>query len=83
MPKSWELVAPRSKDGNTITESLWGDALLRLYKKFGVNINWLLSGAGDPYVVSDQQSISLEEKVVTMEARVKALEKMITKLTKS
>jgi len=60
-----------------------GAALLKLYEKFSVNINWLLSGEGSPYMVGDQQSTSLEEKVVVMSARVAALEKKVAELTKN
>jgi len=27
-----------------------GEFLLRLYEKFGININWLLTGAGKQYI---------------------------------
>ena len=60
-----------------------GDVLLKLYKKFNVNINWLISGEGDPFVKDDQRSISLEEKVVIIERRITALKKTVDILTKN
>ncbi len=60
-------------ENNSITPS--GKVLLKLYKKFNVNINWLLSGEGDPYL-----KIELENKIEKMESRIKTLEKQVAEL---
>ena len=33
-----------------------GDVLLRLIQQLNVNVNWLLSGVGDPYTVHKKKS---------------------------
>ena len=47
-----------------------GRALLQIHKIFGININWLLTGEGDPYLKTE-----LESKIEKMESRIKTLEK--------
>lgn len=60
-------------ENNSIIPS--GKVLLKFYKKFNVNINWLLSGEGDPYLKTE-----LENKIEKMESRIKALEKQVAEL---
>lgn len=60
-------------ENNSIIPS--GKVLLKFYKKFNVNINWLLSGEGDPYLATE-----LENKIEKMESRIKALEKQVAEL---
>ena len=62
-----------SYENNNITPA--GKVLLKMYKKLNVNINWLLSGEGDPYLKTE-----LENKIEKMESRIKALEKQVAEL---
>jgi len=58
-------------ENNNIIPS--GKALLQMHEKFGININWLLSGEGEPHI-SSHRTTELENKIVKMESRIKALE---------
>ena len=62
-----------SYENNNITPA--GKVLLKMYKKLNVNINWLLSGEGDPYLKTE-----LENKIEKMESRIKTLEKQVAEL---
>ncbi len=64
-----------SYENNNIIPS--GKVLLKLYNKFNANINWLLSGEGDPYLKTE-----LENKIEKMESRIKALEKQVAEIKK-
>jgi hypothetical protein len=56
--------------------------LLRIYKEYGVNINWLLSGEGEPYIKKSERSIVVGSKYLKMETRLSALERKVSKLAK-
>ena len=58
------------------------ETLLRIYKEYGVNINWLLSGEGEPYINKSKRSIVVGSKHLKMETRLSALEKKVFKLAK-
>ena len=64
-------------ENNNIIPS--GKVLLQLYEKFNANINWLLSGEGEPHI-SPHQTTELENKIEKMESRIKALEKQVAEL---
>ncbi len=67
-------------ENNNIIPS--GKALLQMHEKFGININWLLSGEGEPYI-SPHQTTELENKIIKMESRIKALEKQVAELAQN
>jgi hypothetical protein len=56
--------------------------LLRIYKEYGVNINWLLSGEGEPYIKKIKRSIVTGNRYLKIEDRISALEKTVAKLAK-
>ena len=58
------------------------ETLLRIYKEYGVNINWLLSGEGEPYIKKSKRSIVMGSRSLKMETRLSALEKQVSKLAK-
>ena len=58
------------------------DTLFRIYKEYGVNINWLLSGEGEPYIEKSKRSIVMGSRYLKMETRLSALEKQVSKLAK-
>ena len=60
-------------ENNNIIPS--GKALLQMHKKFGININWLLSGEGEPHINRSIRTIGLKNKIIKMESRIKALGK--------
>ena len=64
-------------ENNSIIPS--GKALLQMHKKFGFNINWLLSGEGEPHI-SSYRTTELENKIIKMESRIKALEIQVAEL---
>ena len=58
------------------------ETLLLIYKEYGVNINWLLSGEGEPYIEKSKRSIVVGSKYLKMETRLSALEKTVATLAK-
>jgi len=58
------------------------ETLLRIYKEYGVNINWLLSGEGESYINKSKRSIVVGSKHLKIETRLSALEKKVSKLAK-
>ena len=58
------------------------EILLQIYKEYGVNINWLLSGEGEPYINKSKRSIVLGSRYLKMETRLSALEKTVATLAK-
>ena len=58
------------------------ETLLRIYKEYGVNINWLLSGEGEPYIEKSKRSIVVGSRYLKMETRLSALERRVSKLSK-
>ncbi len=58
-----------------------GRALLQIHKIFGININWLLTGEGDPHI-NPHWKTELKHKIKKMESRIKALEKQVAELEK-
>jgi len=55
------------------------ETLLRIYKEYGVNINWLLSGEGEPYLKRLKYPPDIETRIIKMESRITALEKKAKK----
>jgi transcriptional regulator with XRE-family HTH domain len=58
------------------------ETLLLIYKEYGVNINWLLSGEGESYINKSKRSIVVGSKHLKIETRLSALEKKVSKLAK-
>jgi len=58
------------------------ETLLRIYKEYGVNINWLLSGEGEPYINKSKRSIVVGSRYLKIETRLSALERRVSKLAK-
>jgi len=52
------------------------ESLLQMHNKFNVDINWLLTGKGEPYLRE------IDNTVLKMETRLSALEKKVAKLAK-
>ena len=50
-----------------------------IHKIFKVNINWLLSGEGKPYLKRLKHQPNLENRIIRIESRIKALEKKAKK----
>ncbi len=55
------------------------ESLLKLHKIFKVNINWLISGEGKPYLASLKYPPDIETRIIKMESRITALEKKAKK----
>jgi transcriptional regulator with XRE-family HTH domain len=51
------------------------ESLLKLHKIFNVDINWLISGEGKPYLKSLKNHSDIENRIAKMESRIAALEK--------
>ena len=51
------------------------ESLLKLHKIFKVNINWLISGEGKPYLTRLKKPPDIETRIIKMESRITALEK--------
>jgi transcriptional regulator with XRE-family HTH domain len=45
-----------------------------IHKKFKVNINWLLSGEGKPYLKRLKHPPNIENRIIKLEARITTLE---------
>jgi transcriptional regulator with XRE-family HTH domain len=58
------------------------EILLQIYKEYGVNINWLLSGEGEPYIKKSKRSIVVGSRYLKMVTRLSALEKTVATLAK-
>ena len=54
-------------------------SLLKLHKQFKVNISWLLSGEGKPYLKRLKYPPNIENRIIKLEARISALEKKAKK----
>ena len=50
------------------------ESLLKIHKEFKVNLNWLLSGEGKPYLKRLKHPSDIETRIIQMEARITALE---------
>ncbi len=57
------------------------ESLLKLHKIFKVNINWLISGEGKPYLTRLKNPPDKETRIIKMESRITALEKKLQKNT--
>ncbi len=57
------------------------ESLLKLHKIFEVNINWLISGEGKPYLTRLKHPPDIETRTIKMESRITALEKKLQKNT--
>ena len=55
------------------------ESLLKLHKIFKVNINWLLSGEGKPYLKRLKHPPNIENRIIKLEARITAIEKKTKK----
>jgi transcriptional regulator with XRE-family HTH domain len=53
--------------------------LQKLHKQFKVNINWLISGEGKPYLKRLKYPPDIETRIIKMESRITALEKKAKK----
>ena len=51
------------------------ESLIKLHKIFKVNINWLISGEGKPYLTHLKYKPNIETRISKMESRITALEK--------
>ena len=50
-----------------------------IHKTFKVNINWLISGEGKPYLKHLKYPPNIETRIIKMESRITALEKKANK----
>ena len=55
------------------------EKLQKIHEKFKVNINWLLSCEGKPYLKRLKYPPNIENRIIKLESRITALEKKITK----
>jgi len=55
------------------------ESLLKLHKIFKININWLISGEGKPYLTCLKKPPGIETRIIGMESRIAALEKKAKK----
>jgi len=55
------------------------ERLQKIHKIFKININWLLSGEGEPYLKRLQYPPDIETRIIKMESRITALEKKAKK----
>lgn len=51
------------------------ECLLKIHKKFKVNLNWLLAGEGKPYLKRLQYPSNIETRIIKLESIITALEK--------
>ena len=51
------------------------EKLQKIHKTFKVNINWLLSGEGKPYLKRLKYPPNIENRIIKLESRIAALEK--------
>ena len=50
------------------------ERLQKIHEKFKVNINWLLSGEGKPYLKRLKHAPNIENRIIGIESRITALE---------
>jgi len=55
------------------------EKLQKIHEKFKVNINWLLSGEGNPYLTRLKYPQSIENRIIKLEAGITAIEKRTKK----
>lgn len=55
------------------------EKLQKIHKIFKVNINWLLSGEGKPYLKRLKYPPIIENRIIKLEARITALEEKAKK----
>ena len=55
------------------------EKLQKIHKIFKVNINWLISGEGKPYLKRLQHPPDIENRIIKLETRITALEKKAKK----
>ncbi len=55
------------------------ERLQKLHKIFKININWLISGEGKPYLKRLKYPPDIETRIIKMESRITALEKKAKK----
>ncbi|RZB36384.1 MAG: hypothetical protein SRB2_02209 [Desulfobacteraceae bacterium Eth-SRB2] len=55
------------------------ERLQKIHKTFKVNINWLLSGEGKPYLKRLKHPPDIENRIIKLESRITALEKKAKK----
>jgi transcriptional regulator with XRE-family HTH domain len=51
------------------------ERLQKIHEKFKVNINWLISGEGKPYLKRLKYPPNMENRIIKLESRITALEK--------
>ena len=51
------------------------EKLQKIHEKFKVNINWLLSGEGNPYLTRLKYPQNIENRIIKLETRMTAIEK--------
>ena len=55
------------------------EKLQKIHKTFKVNMNWLISGEGKPYLKRLKHPQNIENRLIKLEARITALEKKAKK----
>ena len=55
------------------------ERLQKIHEKFKVNINWLISGEGKPYLKRLKHPPNIETRIIKMESRITVLEKKAKK----
>ena len=50
------------------------EKLHKIHKKFKVNLNWLISGEGEPYLKQFHHPPDIETRIIKLESRITALE---------
>ena len=53
------------------------ERLQKIHEKLNVNINWLLSGKGNPCLTRLKNPPNIENRIIKLEARITALEKNV------
>ena len=57
------------------------ERLKKIQAKFKVNINWLLSGNGKPYLERLKHPPNIEDRIIKLEARITTLEREGQRIT--
>ncbi len=55
------------------------ESILKIHQIFKVNINWLITGEGKPYLTHLKYPPDIETRITNMESRITALEKKANK----
>ncbi len=55
------------------------ESIVKLHQIFKVNINWLISGEGKPYLTRSKNPPDIKTRISKMESRITALEKKANK----